>query len=86
MFFSKKFKRFKKIKHCFFSKKGGFSKGIYHSLNCGLGSNDVKKNVLKNLDLVAKKFKLKKNRLFLMYQTHSNKVIIINKRNINLKN
>ena len=85
MFFSKKFKKFKKIKHCFFSKKGGFSKGIYRSLNCGLGSKDTKKNVLKNLDLVEKKFKLKKNRLLLMYQTHSNKVTIINKKNISLK-
>ena len=45
MFYSKKFKKFKNIKHCFFSRKGGFSKGIYHSLNCGKGSKDKKKNV-----------------------------------------
>ena len=43
MFYSKKFKKFKNIKHCFFSKKGGFSKGIYQSLNCGRGSKDNKK-------------------------------------------
>ena len=52
MFFSKKFKKFKDIKHCFFSTKGGFSKGIYKSLNCGRGSRDKKKNIIKNLNNV----------------------------------
>ena len=40
MFFSKKLKKFKNIKHCFFSRKNGVSKGIYESLNCGIGSKD----------------------------------------------
>ena len=84
MFYSKKFKKFKKINHCFFSKKGGFSKGIYRSLNCGMGSNDSKKAVNKNLSLVSKKMKVDLKKLSLMQQTHSNKVIIINKKN-NLK-
>ena len=43
MFFSKKLKKLNSIKHCFFSRKGGFSKGIYKSLNCGKGSKDNKK-------------------------------------------
>ena len=47
MFFSKKLKNFKKIKHCFFSRKGGFSKGIYKGLNCGQGSKDLKKILIK---------------------------------------
>ena len=55
MFYSKKFSKFKKISHCFFSKKGGFSRGIYKSLNCGVGSNDNKNNIKKNLSLVSKK-------------------------------
>ena len=85
MFYSKKFKKFKDITHCFFSKKGGFSKGIYQSLNCGKGSKDNKKNVNKNLSLVSKKMKINQKKLFLMYQTHSNRVIIINKKNQNSK-
>ena len=60
MFYSKKLKKFKEIKHCFFSRKGGFSKGIYKSLNCGRGSKDNKKNILKNLKYVSKKMKVKK--------------------------
>ena len=83
MFFSKKFKKFKNINHCFFSRKGGFSKGIYNSLNCGQGSKDLKKNVNKNLSLVANKMKIKRKNLILMYQTHSNKVAVVNNRNKN---
>ena len=39
MFYSKKFKKFDKIKHCFF-KKRWILKGLYKGLNCGRGSND----------------------------------------------
>ena len=84
MFYSKKFKKFKNINHCFFSRKGGFSRGIYKSLNCGQGSGDNKKNINKNLNFVSKKIKVNKKNLVLMYQTHSNKVIIVNKKNKNL--
>ena len=81
MFYSKKLKKFNKIKHCFFSRKGGFSEGIYKSLNCGRGSKDKKQNILKNLNYVSKKFSIQNKNLILMYQTHSNKVIEINKKN-----
>ena len=85
MFFSTKLKKFKEIKHCFFSKKGGYSKGIYKSLNCGKGSKDNKINIKKNLTLVAKKMKIRRKDLILMYQTHSNKVIEIKKNNTKRK-
>ncbi len=85
MFYSKKLKKFKNIKHCFFSRRGGFSKGLYKSLNCGKGSKDNKKNILKNLNYVSKKMKIKKKKLILMHQTHSNKVIEIKKNNLRRK-
>ena len=47
MYYSKKLKKIKKVRHCFFSRKNGFSKGIYKSLNCGIGSKDKKRNVKK---------------------------------------
>ena len=81
MFYSKKLKKFKSIHHCFFSRKGGFSKGIYKSLNCGQGSKDSKKNIQRNLSLVSKKMKISTKKLNLMHQTHSNKVILINNKN-----
>ena len=79
MFYSKNLKNQKKINHCFFSKKNGFSKGIYKSLNCGKGSKDKKKNIQKNLSFVAKKMNIKKDKLILMHQTHSNKVVVVRK-------
>ena len=85
MFYSKKLKKFKNINHYFFSRKGGYSKGIYKGLNCGQGSKDNKKNIQKNLSFVSKLIGIKKKRLFLMHQTHSNKVIVIDKKNKNLK-
>ena len=81
MFYSKNLKKFKKIKHCFFSRKGGFSKGFYKGLNCGKGSKDKKKNILKNLTYVSQKMFIKKNKLVLMNQTHSARVIEVKKNN-----
>ena len=43
MFLSNKLKKLKKIKHCFFSRKNGYSKGLYEGLNCGIGCKDNKK-------------------------------------------
>ena len=85
MFYSKKLNRFKEIKHCFFSKKNGYSTGIYKSLNCGHGSKDNKKNIQKNLKLVAKKMCVKLKNLVLMHQTHSNNVIEIKRMNYKKK-
>ena len=77
MFFSKKLQKFKKLKHCFFSRKIGFSKGNYESLNCGLGSGDKKMNVLRNLEFVSKKIGCEKELLITLNQTHSNKVVFL---------
>ena len=85
MFFSKKLKSFKEINHCFFSRKSGFSKGLYKSLNCGRGSRDNKKNINRNLSYVLKKMNRKNNELVLMHQTHSNRVTHIKANNRNNK-
>ena len=78
MFFSKKLEKFENIKHCFFSRKNGFSKNLYEGLNCGMGSDDNKENVLKNLELVSKKIGCKKESLITLNQKHTNKVIFFN--------
>ena len=80
MYYSKNLQKFKSIKHCFFSRNGGFSKGIYKSLNCGRGSKDNKKKIEKNLLHVSNKMFVGKKKLILMHQTHSNKVIEIKER------
>ena len=78
MFFSEKLKKFRNVKHCFFSRKNGVSRGYYESLNCGLGSNDKKENVSKNLELVAKKITCSKESLITLNQKHTNQVIHFN--------
>jgi YfiH family protein len=52
---------------------GGKSTGIFKSLNCGLGSSDKKKNILKNLEIVSNKIKAKNKKIILLNQVHSNK-------------
>ena len=75
---SKKLQKFKNIKHGFFNGLGGVSPGIYKSLNCGIGSFDKKKNVIKNLNIVSKKIGIKK-KLVLLNQLHSNKIYYIDR-------
>ena len=75
---SKKLQKFKNINHGFFNNAGGVSTGFYKSLNCGIGSNDKKKNVIKNLKIVSKKIGIKK-KIILLHQLHSNKIFFVNK-------
>ena len=76
---SKKLSKFNDIEHAFFNRLGGKSVGIYKSLNCGLGSSDNKKNILKNLAIVEKKIKSNSNKILLLNQIHSNKFYYIDK-------
>ena len=85
MFFSSKLNKFENLRHCFFSRKNGVSEGYYKSLNCGMGSNDKKKNVLKNLEIVCEKIECKKDSLITLNQRHTNKVIHF-KNKISVKN
>ena len=82
---SKKLNRFKNLQHAFFNRKGGKSLGIFKSLNCGPGSSDNKKNVLKNLQIVQKKIKTKLKKIILLNQIHSNKFHFVDKK-LKLKN
>ncbi len=74
---SKKLQNFHSISHGFFNSLGGFSYGIYKSLNCGVGSKDNKKYVKKNLKYVAKKIGVKK--IVLLHQVHGKKIHNLNK-------
>ncbi len=76
---SKLLKKNNFINHGFFNKNHGFSKGIYKSLNCGMGSNDDDKNIKKNLNYVKHKIYSKKNSIALLYQVHSSKYFFIKK-------
>ena len=77
MFYSKKLLKQLDIKHCFFNRKGGISKGIYKSLNCGKGSLDKKNCINTNLNIATKKISKTSNKLILLNQVHSNKYFFI---------
>ncbi len=81
MFYSKKLLKHLDIRHCFFNRKGGKSKGIYKSLNCGKGSLDKKNFVNKNLIIASKKISKSSNKLILLNQVHSNKYFFIKNYN-----
>jgi len=76
---SKKLLKQKKISHGFFDKIGGKSRGVYKSLNCGLGSNDKRNRIKKNLKIVKDRISKKSKNIFLVHQVHSNKFIFIGK-------
>ena len=71
----------KNLTHGFFTRIGGYSKRKLKSLNCSLSNNDNKKIVIKNRSLALKKLQLEKKKLILLNQTHSSKVIRLNKKN-----
>lgn len=64
------------ISHSFFTRQGGVSKGIYHGLNAGLGSNDRRADVEENRRRMAHSLRVAENRLASPYQVHSPDVII----------
>ena len=76
---SKLMKKYKNISHGFFNSLGGCSKGIYKSLNCGIGSKDKKANINYNLKKVCNQIGCSKKNLVLLNQIHSNKIHVINK-------
>ena len=71
-------------RHGFFTRLDGFSKKKeFKSLNCSLSNGDDKKRIYKNRVKTLKKLNLNKKKLVLVNQTHSSKVIKINKNNMN---
>ena len=67
------------LKHGFFTRKGGVSKGIYKGLNCGNGSSDDKVAVTENKVRVAHDLGLTSDKLLGVKQVHSPKALVINR-------
>ena len=65
------------FQHGFFTRQGGYSKGDYSGLNCGLRSQDSPENIRANRNLVAQSFGIEPQNLFTPYQVHSATVKIL---------
>lgn len=59
------------IRHAFFTRQGGVSKGIYEGLNVGRGSNDAAEDVMENRRRAAAWFGATPDALNTCYQIHS---------------
>lgn len=67
------------IAHGFFGRQGGYSNGIFASLNCGLGSGDDRATVVRNRGVVAKALGGTEPQIVTTYQVHSAEAIIVTK-------
>ncbi len=65
------------IRHGFFTRRGGVSDGIYDSLNIGIGSKDLRENVMRNRALVADRLGVSADNLALPYQYHSAEAVVV---------
>ena len=68
-----------KIAHGFFGRQGGYSNGIFASLNCGLGSGDDRAIVVRNRKVVAKALGGTEPQIVTTYQVHSADAIVVTK-------
>jgi polyphenol oxidase len=59
------------IRHGFFTRTGGVSKGIYAGLNCGFGSNDQSENVRENRARAARCLNPASTTILTVHQVHS---------------
>jgi purine-nucleoside/S-methyl-5'-thioadenosine phosphorylase / adenosine deaminase len=65
------------VAHGFFTRRGGVSKGVYASLNGGVGSCDAPEAVAENRARIAAMLGVEPERLAVPYQVHSSDAIAI---------
>src|ERR1700678_2648035 len=64
------------IRHAFFTREGGVSRGLYASLNGGVGSRDEPGDVTENRARMAATLDVTPERLLSAYQIHSPQVVV----------
>lgn len=65
------------IRHAFFTREGGVSRGLYASLNGGLGSSDAPADVAENRARMARHLAVGPDRLVSLYQVHSAEAVVV---------
>ena len=66
-----------RVRHAFFDRRGGVSEGIYDSLNCGFGSDDVQERVAENRRRAMARLERDTRQLVTAYQVHSPDVAVV---------
>src|SRR6266700_7963179 len=65
------------IRHAFFTRQGGVSRGLFASLNCGFGSRDDPASVEENRAIAAAQLALPVERLVTCHQVHGTATITV---------
>ena len=65
------------LEHAFFTREGGFSQGLYASLNCGFGSGDDRAIVARNRSIVSDLLGVERGCLMTVHQCHSADVRVV---------
>ncbi len=65
------------LRHAFFTREGGVSRGLYDSLNGGLGSDDDATNVAENRRRMAEQMAVLPSRLLSPWQIHSPDAVVV---------
>ncbi|MCX7715014.1 MAG: peptidoglycan editing factor PgeF [Clostridia bacterium] len=70
------------VKHCFSTRCGGVSSGIYESLNLKLDSDDKRENVLANFKIICDEIDVNYRNLVFSNQVHDDKIYKADKKDI----
>ena len=70
------------VNHCFTTRVGGVSQGIYNSLNTSITKEDPIDNVRRNLDLVCGAIGIDYTRLVFSDQTHEDNIRVVTEADI----
>lgn len=70
------------VKHCFTTRVGGVSKGIYNSLNTSGTKEDSVENVNRNIELACRAINVDYTRLVLSAQTHRDIIRVVTEADI----
>jgi YfiH family protein len=70
------------VKHCYTTRQGGVSEGIYNNLNTSLTKNDLRENVLENLDRVCSAIEVDSNKLVFSQQVHGDTIWVVTEADI----
>jgi hypothetical protein len=64
------------LRHAFFTREGGVSRGIYGSLNAGIGSNDAPADVAENRRRMAEQMGVAPEHFLSVHQIHSPDTVV----------
>ena len=70
----------REVKHGFFGRVGGSSKGIYSSLNVSFNTADKPQNIINNREIISKSLGTNTEKVFFLNQHHTNRVIFFDSK------